>query len=228
VKGPDVNSHGIVITETYPGNLNSIEREEKKLKLRNDAIAEIIDAANIVANTSSKLRADDDFSTQALRVSIEDEKAISDLEEITRPRTSNSSRQRRRHHRSRRARSMVANSNTWVVNPSSASSMDESSMDECSVPPKTSNDSYSVSIIGNNEQSNLHGQDQIDGFNLDRDRELERRRLRKERRKRQKARQKREEKKYSIVDNQATEEDGDYGEQQVLPATMISNFFENS
>ena len=85
-------------------------------------------------------------------------------------------------------------------------------------------------MIGNNGQSNIHEQDHIVDSNLDRDKELERRRLRKERRiKREKARQKREEKKkYSIVDNQLIEEDGDFEEQQVLPATMISNFFENS
>merc|ERR1711871_27721 len=161
-------------------------------------------------------------------MSAEEEQAISDLEEIKRPRTSNNGL-RRRHHRSKKSTALNIDNNSWVGDLSYASSMDESSMDEGSILSNVNDISVSASMTSDHlllSQSSCSKQDYYDNIlSSNREKELERRRLRRERRAAKEEKKKRkEEKKKSQVNDEIVVEGAineDCDDQEVLPIKMI-------
>lgn len=174
------------------------ESEQKKQKFRNDSTIETTKTANTIINESQIINKNHDNIPQQAQISIEDEQAINDLEEIKRPRTSKN-RLRRRYHRSKKSTSLIADCDAWVGDQSYASSMDENSMDEGSILSCVNDVTVSGSMTSDHlplsitSCSNQEYHDNIS--NLSREKELERRRLRRERKVAKEEKKKRKEEK---------------------------------
>ncbi len=178
---PVSDSYTATVTPVHVTNITA-DYDLVKAKAKESAIQEIISAADTIAFKYMLSQNDLD------EVNIEDE-VIEDIEVIPRPRTSGS-RQRRRHHRSKKSKFTV---NSWISDQS-ASSVGDSSMDESTIYTMNTiqttaagdgsiDDRFLTSSSPNSKFSGIEIENQYDS-SPSRLEELERRRLRKERKER--------------------------------------------